>query len=293
MSAIPANFACKPVGVVEAGLQKKITKMDFSREDFSAGIADKHHNLAAWIAEHPDALKALSKKDFEAVFLAIGPNLAVCNAKHLDGLKALPKKDYEAEFLAIRPNLVACNAKDLEALKALSKKDFEAEFLAIKPNLAAWNAAPMFATVPKTRLIVARPLRELRTHIRNRRLPSLRLVARAIKVLALSIFRWHLCDNLMIQVEDSLFHNQKNRIERCARENFQKYFPYLFQNALQYEFIPNICLTEIQIRTMKQINAQSLVELCKRCAKISLTLKEKGNTVRSLFKSKQLKVLSK
>lgn len=146
---------------------------------------------------------------------------------------------------------------------------------------------------PKIRLIVARPLKELVAHVRNLKLPSLRLIARAIKTLVLGIFRWHLCDYLLIQIDNSIFQNQKGRVEMRTRENLNKDYPYLLKSAFQYELIPRIFLANIHIKTMKQINAQSLVELCKRCGNIVLTSKEKGNTLYNLLISKQLKLLSK
>lgn len=47
-------------------------------------------------------------------------------------------------------------------------------------------------------LFFARPLQELYTTCSHRRLPSFELLARVIKVLVLSIFRWHLCDQILL-----------------------------------------------------------------------------------------------
>lgn len=144
----------------------------------------------------------------------------------------------------------------------------------------------------KNRLIVARPLRELGACVRSRKLPSLRLVGRAIKALALSIFRRHLCDSVLIQVENSIFHDQKGRLESCTREKLKIDHPYLFQSALHYEFIPDRSLTKTQIKT-NQIKVQSFDGHSERWCNIALKLAKKHSTLSTLLKSKQLKMLKK
>ncbi|MCE5319294.1 MAG: hypothetical protein LLG04_18260 [Parachlamydia sp.] len=246
---------------------------------------DTKHYLAA-------LNKPLYRQHFAANNLDIADDLAALN-------KPLYRQYFAANNLDIAHNLAARD-------KAPDIKHFAANNLAITDNLNGPILAcePMLACKPmlacnlqcqdsRNRLIIARPLKELWAHVRSRKLPSLRLVARAIKALALSIFRWHLCDYILIPVANSIFHNQKGRIEMRTRENLKKDYPYLFQSALEYEFIPSLSLTITQIRTMKQINAQSLVELCKLCGDIALTSKEKGNTLSNLFKSKHLKLLAK
>src|SRR5690349_7981368 len=48
-------------------------------------------------------------------------------------------------------------------------------------------------------ILLARPVHELIAHLRDFKIPSFVLVARVIKTLVLAIFRWHLCDHVLLE----------------------------------------------------------------------------------------------
>ncbi|MCE5316581.1 MAG: hypothetical protein LLG04_04365 [Parachlamydia sp.] len=262
------------------------------------------------IKEEPLKHFVAENLDIDAKLFHITRNFAARDKPF--GINHFVAKILGRKYFEPKPSHIMYNffARD-KGLDINIKPPFAVEKRDITHNLADWRnplGIELYAAVAlqdpflacnlqyedsKNRLIVARPLRELGAHVRTRKLPSLRLVARAIKALALSIFRWHLCDSILIQVDNSIFHNQKGPLEICTCEKLKKDHPYLFQSALHYEFIPSLSLRKTQIMTMKQINAQSLEELCRRWCNIALMSKEKGSTLSNLLKSKQLKMLKK
>jgi hypothetical protein len=64
-----------------------------------------------------------------------------------------------------------------------------------------------------SQIVAARPLVELWSHVFHFQLPSFDLLARAIKVLALAIFRWHFYDQVLLLREEALIHSSGGKVE--------------------------------------------------------------------------------
>ena len=56
-------------------------------------------------------------------------------------------------------------------------------------------------------IVFTRPLHELWAHIADCELPSWTLIARAISTLFMAIFRWHLCDGIMLIRGEGVYHS--------------------------------------------------------------------------------------
>lgn len=97
-------------------------------------------------------------------------------------------------------------------------------------------ASLTLAQAPSGSVIIARPLMEGWVYIRNFKLPPFELVARSIKVLALGIFRGHLCDHIMISTYKGIFHSLKGRVEHENFQSFQTTYPYMLESAFVLKF---------------------------------------------------------
>jgi hypothetical protein len=168
-------------------------------------------------------------------------------------------------------------------LKKISIHNLEPHFSKMGPPMGLGMAEP-------DRIIIARPLKELWSHIRNCKLPSIRLLVRVIVTVALGIFRGHLCDKVVLESEGSLFHSLKGHVEKVDRATMQAAYPYMLENAfvmvLKETPKQNVPISD----SYKKINPQTIRDYYHRICKIDITPKEEGNTLQDLFKSKALEL---
>lgn len=157
-------------------------------------------------------------------------------------------------------------------------------------------------------VILARPLMEFLSHIRNLKLPSLYLVVRLIKVLVLGIFKGHLCDHVMLTEKGGILNSIKGRIVTNDVQTFRKNNPYMLENAFLLRFnnksnndTPidkhpsydqyaggSMFVRFPKFNNYKKINAQTVREYYHKFYGIKLTKKEHGNTTKDLFNSNYL-----
>ncbi|MBI2742807.1 MAG: hypothetical protein HYX48_02710 [Chlamydiales bacterium] len=89
---------------------------------------------------------------------------------------------------------------------------------ALGDHLATLSSQPTGAQVtgiefePGT-ILVTRPLHELLAHVSNCELPSWTLLARTVSVLFMAIFRWHFCDNVLLERAEKIVHSIDGRVE--------------------------------------------------------------------------------
>jgi hypothetical protein len=95
--------------------------------------------------------------------------------------------------------------------------------------LAAWHPGS---------ILLARPLNELWAHIRDRELPSFALIARAIKTLALYIFKGQLWDHILLAKKGGIFHSLNGQLEAVTPQQLERTHPKMIRCALV--LIPNI-----------------------------------------------------
>lgn len=84
---------------------------------------------------------------------------------------------------------------------------------------------------PVGTIILARPLSELYATVSNKKLPALELIIRAIKTLALAIFRGHFYDRLALSNNLGILNSFTGKAEILTCEEMQKKYPYLLENA--------------------------------------------------------------
>src|ERR1700722_6850944 len=65
-------------------------------------------------------------------------------------------------------------------------------------------------------IVFTRPLHELWQHLTNYELPSWALIVRAISTLFMAIFRWHLCDGIMLMRAEGIFHSFDGVVEKIS-----------------------------------------------------------------------------
>lgn len=83
----------------------------------------------------------------------------------------------------------------------------------------------------KPEILLTRPLKELASHIKHYQLPPVRLVARAIAVLAMAFFRWHFCDSCLLKQGDTITHSLTGKRLEPKIGDFEANYPYMLANA--------------------------------------------------------------
>ncbi len=85
-------------------------------------------------------------------------------------------------------------------------------------------AAPLAANSPRSSsfpvparfepgtIVITRPVHELWEHITACELPSCALIVRVISTLFMAIFRWHLCDGIMLLRSEGFYHTSAGRV---------------------------------------------------------------------------------
>ena len=161
-------------------------------------------------------------------------------------------------------------------------------------------------------IIVARPLKELWYHVKNRELPSLELIIRSIKAVALAIFKWHFCDRVALTSQDRnrILHSIHGKFEELETSDFNK--KYTFMSMTGFKLVYNSSMKDshklekkhpsreekipdshdfvkvADFKDYKEITPQTICEYFRNFHGIKLTSNEKGNTISDLFKSKYL-----
>lgn len=153
-------------------------------------------------------------------------------------------------------------------------------------------------------IVLARPLSELFAHIQHYELPSLLLVARAIKTLVLSIFRWHLCDYVLLP-SDHLFCSKIRERTSLINKNMKeenylctKDYPYMIESAFflvlkPIQRLPGIIYDVIHDpfhERYKEISVPSLIEYYRTYEKMDLIPKTESMTVLNLLFSEAFNV---
>lgn len=166
-------------------------------------------------------------------------------------------------------------------------------------------------------IIVARPVKELWYHVKNRELPSLELIIRSIKAIVLSIFRGHMCDRIAIisQDQQNVLHSIRGKRETVGLRNFNKEYTFMSETGfklvysrgkprsddikrnpdevhpsynIKVEGSNDLVVQLADFSQYKEISAQTICEYYSKFHGIKLTDKETGNTISDLFKSKKL-----
>lgn len=174
------------------------------------------------------------------------------------------------------------------------------------------------ALLPKPgTVMLARPLWELCAHITHCKIPSFKLIARAIKVLVLAIFKWHFCDHVLLWANDQkLYHNISGKdVQEIANNDlyfFELTFPSMLQSALYCapkigpnDPMPNSddlessqvqthykqidTATYVQLADFKDINPQVIREYYFKVYKRSICDKTTNVTTYDLLKSPAFK----
>lgn len=156
-------------------------------------------------------------------------------------------------------------------------------------------------------ILVARPLKELYAYIQDRELPPLALVARAIKTLALSIFRGHLCDHVLLAKKGGISHSLQGRVETVSLDELTRSYPKMFKTCFiliyndegeldlskpgehphdDYDLGNHTFGRDANVASYPEITSQTIVEYYQNFYGISVTGKATGNTVDTLLSSK-------
>lgn len=133
-------------------------------------------------------------------------------------------------------------------------------------------------------IFLTRPVSELRAHILHNKLPSLALIVRTIKVLALAIFRWHLCDYVLLACHEGFCHNirGKNTVEDFY--TLDKNYPYIIESAILLQFKDPIqpyheglafhVHEEIDVKKIKEVTVKSIAEYYQKYKKQEIITKK-------------------
>lgn len=139
-------------------------------------------------------------------------------------------------------------------------------------------------------VILAKPLSELLEHARHRSLPPCALVARVIKTLALSIFRWHFHDHILVPVEGGWYGSFGFK----KRESMQEIYPYLIDKALTLRFKSFPTRSNLFNNTYfdsvfgGNFNISSVVDYYRDYHKIEIIPETQRPSIRGLINSKAL-----
>lgn len=144
-------------------------------------------------------------------------------------------------------------------------------------------------------ILIARPLKELLQHIKNKKLPSLLLIARSIKVLALAIFRGHLCDHVMISSQnfftlEKITHSLNGKVTSDEASKFKEKYPFMRECAYLLKTCDNKVMNCFEIEGVQSINPNTIRILILMNSGISIVDKQKSITINDLFQSKLLKL---
>jgi hypothetical protein len=145
--------------------------------------------------------------------------------------------------------------------------------------------------IPKREVIVTRPLRELWSHIVNFTCPRFELIWRAIKVLVLSIFRWHFCDQVLLHDKGfflpNIHHSLQGQVTVEDADTINQTHPYLLENGIRLKLRSWVELMEASFceRNPSEVDAQYIRDYLLDRHAIDLTGKPSGSTIYDLLHS--------
>lgn len=150
--------------------------------------------------------------------------------------------------------------------------------------IAAAEARP--APAPRT-ILFARPVSELIAHVVHRECPSLQLLARTIKTLVLAIFRWHFCDQILIQDGVGYLHGLRGNVERIPNDmEMNRLYPHLLAKAQRRSTPPLVALPiAYDIVLRPSLTAQTAVNYFWLNYRLSITQRPAANTIYTLLTS--------
>lgn len=160
------------------------------------------------------------------------------------------------------------------------------------------------------RVLIARPLKELCSHVTHFRVPSITLIARCVSALALGIFKGHFSDHVFLTSTNNLIlHSLEGRVIKENVTSMQKVYPFLLESALVYQLnnkddvntdkvdahphvdnhlSGNVFTRDPDFSPYKEISSQTIREFFNNFYGVKLTNKETGNTISDLFASRRL-----
>ncbi len=195
--------------------------------------------------------------------------------------------------------------------------------LPIQPGLKT----AMLALPSPASIVVTRPVKELGLAIIGLKLPSWELIGRVIKVLVLGIFRWHLCDRVLLVQNDydlssyegrislEIYHSMKGKVVLEKASEINKQYPFMLDAAyyLSYKIdnkyvepskedhpdqkvllhVGETSDTFVRMPVFanyKEISPQTIREFYSNFFGIAITPKKTGNSISDLFNSKLFKL---
>lgn len=166
----------------------------------------------------------------------------------------------------------------------------------IKIDFPPLKLTSLIEQTSKIKIAITRPIKEFISHIKNRKRPSIELIARLIKTLALSIFRWHLCDHVFLLSDNCLFerkdiitHSLAGKLSRIDSKAFEIERPYMLENAFLLE--PTAPRKKSSPFNYQIISVDTIRKYFLECFQIGITNKIKGNTINDLFRSKYFRLI--
>lgn len=143
----------------------------------------------------------------------------------------------------------------------------------------------------KDAIVITRPIKELISHIKHLKLPSIELIARVVKTLFLSIVRWHLCDQVLLEKDSLLLnkeiiHSLSGKAAKVDEVSFQTQHPYMLENAYYLRLKKDHVIIKAGDFSSKVVSPDTLRKYFNQCYQIDITDKMIGNTIHDLFKSK-------
>jgi len=184
--------------------------------------------------------------------------------------------------------------KHIEIVSTLPKFDFHpiTELITIEDKaddliqLSGWGDI-MLSILETDDIIITRPLNELFCHVKNLKLPSLQLIARVIKTLALSIFRWHLCDECLLKKGDHVTDSLDGHLSVSGLADFQSKHPFLLNSAYVLILKSGISKKDDTDFDKDSLTPDAIRDYFYDCYKLEITDKVQGNSINDLFKSMQ------
>lgn len=160
-------------------------------------------------------------------------------------------------------------------------------------DLSSFNSDSLQLTLNKNSdtILIARPLKEFFSHICHFKIPSLELIVRVIKTLVLSVFRWHLCDSVLLEQSHGLLKEKvisqfSGDVSQITILDFELAYPYLLENA--YRLSLSQCKLEEHDFDDNELCPDTLRDYFEKCYQIQITSKSFKNTIHDLFQSQEL-----
>lgn len=135
-------------------------------------------------------------------------------------------------------------------------------------------------------------IRSFKDEIGHVRLPSWQLLGRAIKTLALALFRWHLYDKTLFVYGWNIIHSLEGRIKISDKDAIKQAYPFMLENAHYLKYEPDLDSKNFEENTwtsLQEISPQTISQFYKSNYQVDLTNKPSHNTISDLLKTDHLK----